>query len=47
MVGSRGARVEVAKKGMEAALGELRRTPEELFDQVAAMVASGYMEDLS
>ena len=31
---------------MEEALGEGRRTPDALFDQVAAMVASGYMEKL-
>lgn len=42
-----GEREIMVAEGMEAALGELRRTPEELFDQVAAMVAAGYMEDLS
>ena len=42
-----GAREIIIAEGPELALGELRRTPEELFDPVAAMVASGYMEDLS
>ena len=42
-----GEREIMVAEGMEAALGEMRRTPEELFDQVAAMVAAGYMEDLS
>jgi hypothetical protein len=27
-------------------MGELRRTPDALFDQVANMVANGYMEKL-
>lgn len=42
-----GEREIMVAEGMEAALGEMRRTPDELFDQVAAMVAAGYMEDLS
>ena len=32
--------------GGEKAMGELRRTPDALFDQVAGMVAKGYMEKL-
>ena len=31
-------------EGMEAAIGEMRRTPDELFDQIEAMVAAGYMD---
>ncbi|GMM94140.1 SDR family NAD(P)-dependent oxidoreductase [Qipengyuania sp. MTN3-11] len=34
----------IVAEGMEEAMGELRRTPDQLFDQVAAMVAGGYME---
>lgn len=34
----------IVAKGMEEAMGELRRTPDQLFDQVAGMVAQGYME---
>ena len=41
-----GQREIVVARGMEEALGEGRRTPDALFDQVAAMVASGYMEKL-
>jgi len=33
----------VAQRG-EKAMGEMRRTPDALFDQVAGMVAAGYME---
>jgi dehydrogenase/reductase SDR family member 7B len=36
----------VVARGMEEAMGEARRTPDQLFDQVAAMVAQGYMERL-
>lgn len=36
----------IVAAGMEEAMGELRRTPDQLFDQVAAMVASGYMEKM-
>ncbi|MCV0384393.1 MAG: SDR family NAD(P)-dependent oxidoreductase [Erythrobacter sp.] len=36
----------IVATGMEEAMGELRRTPDQLFDQVAAMVASGYMEKM-
>lgn len=41
-----GQREIVVARGMEQAMGELRRTPDELFDQVAAMVAAGYMEKM-
>ena len=36
----------IVAEGMEAAIGEMRRTPDELFDQIEAMVAAGYMESL-
>jgi short-subunit dehydrogenase len=36
----------VSREPGEIALGEARRTPDALFDQVAAMVAGGYMERL-
>lgn len=36
----------VVARGMEEAMGEARRTPDQLFDQVAGMVAQGYMERL-
>ncbi|KEO90845.1 short-chain dehydrogenase [Erythrobacter longus] len=39
-----GEREIIVAQGMELQMGELRRTPDALFDQVAAMVASGYME---
>ncbi len=39
-----GQREIVVARGMEEAMGEARRTPDELFDQVAGMVAQGYME---
>jgi len=41
-----GTREIIVAEGMELAMGEMRRTPDALFDQVAAMVASGYMEKL-
>ncbi|WP_095011616.1 SDR family NAD(P)-dependent oxidoreductase [Tsuneonella mangrovi] len=41
-----GTREIIVARGSEEALGELRRTPDQLFDQVAAMVAQGYMERL-
>ena len=41
-----GQREIIVAEGMEAAIGEMRRTPDELFDQIAAMVAAGYMERL-
>ncbi|XUU59537.1 SDR family NAD(P)-dependent oxidoreductase [Erythrobacter sp. HA6-11] len=39
-----GTREIIVAEGMEEGMGEMRRTPDALFDQVAAMVASGYME---
>jgi len=39
-----GAREIIVAQGGEKAMGELRRTPDALFDQVAGMVAAGYME---
>lgn len=41
-----GAREIVVARGMEEQMGEMRRTPDALFDQVAAMVANGYMEKM-
>ncbi|WP_432200815.1 SDR family NAD(P)-dependent oxidoreductase [Erythrobacter sp. W53] len=39
-----GQREIIIARGMEEQMGEMRRTPDALFDQVAAMVASGYMD---
>lgn len=39
-----GQREIIVAQGMEEAMGLLRQTPDQLFDQVAAMVASGYMD---
>ena len=39
-----GEREIIVAQGMEEGMGEMRRTPDQLFDQVAAMVAAGYME---
>lgn len=36
----------IVARGMEEAMGEMRRTPDQLFDQVAAMVAAGYIEKM-
>ena len=36
----------IVARGMEEALGKLRQTPDQVFDQVAAMVAGGYMEKM-
>ena len=36
----------IVARDMEQAMGEARRTPDQLFDQVAGMVAQGYMERL-
>ncbi len=36
----------IVAEGMEEAMGELRRTPDQLLDQVAGMVAKGYMEKM-
>lgn len=41
-----GEREIIVAQGMEAGMGELRRTPDTLFDQVAAMVANGYMDKM-
>jgi dehydrogenase/reductase SDR family protein 7B len=41
-----GEREIIVAQGSEKAMGEARRTPEALFDQVAAMVAAGYMQRL-
>ena len=41
-----GEREIIVAQGAELAMGEARRTPDALFDQVAAMVAAGYMERL-
>ena len=41
-----GQREIIVAEGMEEAMGEGRRTPDALFDQVAAMVAAGYMEKM-
>lgn len=43
---ARGEREAIIAEGAEKAMGEARRTPDALFDQVAAMVASGYMDKL-
>jgi len=36
----------IVAEGMEEAMGELRRTPDQLLDQVAGMVAAGYMDKM-
>ncbi|RNJ61938.1 MAG: SDR family NAD(P)-dependent oxidoreductase [Porphyrobacter sp. IPPAS B-1204] len=41
-----GTREIIVAEGGELAMGELRRTPDALFDQMASMVASGYMDKL-
>lgn len=41
-----GEREIIVAEGAEKAMGEMRRTPEALLDQVAAMVASGYMDKM-
>lgn len=41
-----GQREIVVARGVEAAMGEMRRTPDALFDQMAAMVAGGYMQKM-
>ena len=43
---ARGEREIIVAEGGELAMGEARRTPEALFDQVAGMVAKGYMDKL-
>lgn len=39
-----GEREIVVARGIETQMAEMRRTPDALFDQVAAMVAGGYMD---
>jgi short-subunit dehydrogenase len=41
-----GEREIIVAEGFELAMGNMRRTPDELFDQVAAMVANGYMDKM-
>ncbi len=41
-----GQREIIVARGMEEAMGEMRRTPDQLLDQVAAMVAAGYVEKM-
>ena len=41
-----GQREIIVAEGMENGMGEMRRTPDALFDQIAAMVASGYMDKM-
>lgn len=43
---AKGEREIIIAEGMEMAMGEMRRTPDALFDQVAAMVAAGYIEKM-
>lgn len=43
---SAGERETIVADGMEKAMGEMRRTPDALFDQVAGMVAAGYMDKM-
>jgi dehydrogenase/reductase SDR family member 7B len=41
-----GTREIIIAEGVELAMGEMRRTPDALFDQIAGMVAGGYMEKM-
>ncbi len=41
-----GTREIIIAEGAEKAMGELRRTPDALLDQMAAMVAAGYMDKM-
>lgn len=41
-----GTREIIVARGVEQAMGEMRRTPDALFDQMATMVANGYMQKL-
>lgn len=41
-----GQREIVVARGVEQAMGELRRTPDALLDQMATMVANGYMQKM-
>lgn len=41
-----GTREIIVARGMELAMAEMRRTPDELLDQIADMVARGYIEKM-
>ena len=41
-----GQREVIVARGMEEAMGKMRQTPDQVFDQVAAMVAAGYIEKM-
>ena len=41
-----GTREIIVARGVELAMGELRRTPDMLIDQMATMVANGYMQKM-
>ena len=41
-----GQREIVVARGMEEAMGKMRQTPDQVFDQVAGMVAAGYIEKM-
>ncbi len=41
-----GEREIIVARGVEAAMGEMRRTPAALLDQMATMVANGYMQKM-
>lgn len=41
-----GEREIIIAEGAEKAMGDMRRTPEALFDQLAGLVASGYMDKI-
>ncbi len=41
-----GQREIIVAQGFEQSLGEMRRTPDQLLDQIAAMVAAGYIEKM-
>lgn len=43
---AKGEREIIVAQGAELAMGEMRRTPDALFDQIASMVAGGYMEKM-
>jgi len=43
---AKGEREIIIAERAELAMGEMRRTPDALFDQIAAMVESGYMENM-
>ena len=43
---SAGEREVIGARGVEEAMGEMRRTRDQLFDQIASMVAAGYIEKM-